>query len=229
MLGVDPGHDVTAFCHDRGLPVVRGTVEAAALEPGSFDAIVIWNTFDQLPDPHPTLAETVRLLTNGGLLVIRIPNGLFYSRATALRSQLPAWLRPPVTVTMAWNNLLTFPYLYGYSAHALSVLTASYGYRRVTCVPDTLMSAPAGHTKIWARVEERLCHSMCRMSWGAGWTSDRFATAPWLDMYFERACTDEEEGKERSREASLGFVPVYAPTTFGHSQLDSQGMKEAQL
>lgn len=229
MVGVDPGHDVSAFCRARGLPVVRGTVEEAGLQPGSFDAIVIWNTFDQLPDPHPTLAETVRLLTNGGLLVIRIPNGLCFSLATALRSQLPAWLRPPLTLAMAWNNLLGFPYLYGYSAHTLSVLTASYGYRRIACVPDTLMPAPAGHTKQWARMEERLCHSLCRMSWGAGWASDRFATAPWLDLYFERACTDEEEGTARTRGARLGFVPVYVPTAFGQSQLDSQGMKEAKV
>jgi SAM-dependent methyltransferase len=227
MLGVDPGREVTAFCRGQGLPVVQSTLQDAALKPGSFDAILIWNTFDQLPDPHPILMEAVRLLTNGGLLVIRVPNGLCFSATTELCARLPVGLTAPLTLFMAWNNLLTFPYLYGYSAPTLTTLTASYGFRRIACVPDTLMPAPAGHTKLWARLEERLCHLLCQVSWQPGWSSDRLATAPWLDLYFERACTDDN--KAPSIDAGLGFVPVYVPTAFGQSQLDAPGMKEAKV
>jgi SAM-dependent methyltransferase len=226
VLGVDPGRDVTSFCLAQGLPVVHGTLEEAALKPMSFDAVVIWNTFDQLPDPHRAFSSIVRLLTNGGLLVIRIPNGAFFSAAIALHAQLPAWLRVPLDVTMAWNNLLTFPYLYGYSTETLTGLAASYGFRRVACVPDTLMPTPGGHTKVWARMEERLCHWLCRAIWRAGWASDHFTAAPWLDLYFERACTDDE-GAASEAGAGLGFVPVYVPTALRQSDLNSQGREEA--
>lgn len=228
MLGVDPGRDVTAFCRAQGLPVIQSTLQEAALKPGSFDAILIWNTFDQLPDPRPTLMEAVRLLTNGGLLVVRVPNGVCYAALTELSARLPVWLRPPLSVVMAWNNLLTFPYLYGYSVPTLTSLTASYGFQRTACVPDTLMPAPSGHPKLWARVEERLCHLLCQVSWHAGWSSERLATAPWLDLYFERACT-EDESRTQPVDAGLGFVPVYLPTAFGQSQIGARGMKEAKV
>jgi hypothetical protein len=74
-LGVDPGDEVTAFCEERGLPVFRGTLHEAPLRPGEVDCIAIWNTFDQLPDPQPTLAAARDMLRAGGLLALRVPNG----------------------------------------------------------------------------------------------------------------------------------------------------------
>jgi len=74
MVGVDPGHDVAAFCRERGLPIFEGTLDEARFTPGSFDAVVVWNTFDQLPDPRPLLQQAVVLLRNGGVLVLRVPN-----------------------------------------------------------------------------------------------------------------------------------------------------------
>src|SRR6478672_11201896 len=66
MIGVDPGHDVAAFCREHGLPIFEGTVEEARFTPASFDAVVVWNTFDQLPDPRPLLEQAVLLLRSGG-------------------------------------------------------------------------------------------------------------------------------------------------------------------
>ena len=79
MVGVDPGHDVAAFCRERGLPIFEGTVEEARFTPASFDAVVVWNTFDQLPDPRPLLEQAVLLLRNGGVLVLRVPNGACFA------------------------------------------------------------------------------------------------------------------------------------------------------
>ena len=86
MVGVDPGHDVAAFCRERGLPVFEGTLEEARFTPASFDAVVVWNTFDQLPDPRALLEQAVLLLRNGGVLVLRVPNGACFAWMLRMRS-----------------------------------------------------------------------------------------------------------------------------------------------
>lgn len=210
MFGIDPGDDVTEFCRAKGLPVFHGTVEEADLHPERFDAVVIWNTFDQLPDPHPTLEAAARLLRDGGVLTIRVPNGACFSRAMAVSRDIPAWVRGPLYTALAWNNLLTFPYVYGYSADTLTALMAPYGFRRMACVPDTLMAAPAGHTKWWATVEARIYDWAWRASWHTSFT-ERWVCAPWIDLYFERAAAEDLDAPTSARERGLGLIPVYAP------------------
>jgi SAM-dependent methyltransferase len=219
MFGVDPGHDVTAFCRARGLPVFCGTIEEATLNPGSFDAVVIWNTFDQLPDPHPTLAAATRLLCNGGMLVIRVPNGACFQWAMQTLPRLPVALRRPLKVTLAWNNLLTFPYLYGYAIDPLTGLVHSHGFRRVDCVPDSLMPPPARYLKLGAILEERCCEWLCRALRQAPGLGGHYSLAPWLDVYFERACGDRQEKQPATgSNIRLGLLPVYAPTALGQTR-----------
>jgi SAM-dependent methyltransferase len=220
MLGVDPGHDVASFCRQHGLPVFEGRLEEAQLPPASFDAIVIWNTFDQLPDPRKLLHELLPLLRNGGLLVVRIPNGACFDCVMALTARLPKAFRRPLWIPMACNNLLTFPYLYGYSADQLQRLTEPFGFRLLTCHADQLVSTPAGHLRRWAIWEERTVKTLCRML-AVLWPDDRslrFRSAPWLDCVFERACTDEE--RFASEKLGLGVVPVYSPMVFGDTGLN---------
>ncbi len=183
MVGVDPGRDVAAFCRNRGLPIFEGTVEEAHFGPGSFDAVVVWNTFDQLPDPRPLLEQAVHLLRNGGLLVLRVPNGACFAGMLRLRGLLPRLLRRPFDVAMACSNLLTFPYLYGYSAHHLQRLTAPYGFRLSACVADQVVSIPRGQLVWWARAEERMIKTLFDLV-AALWPderSGRYRSAPWLD------------------------------------------------
>jgi SAM-dependent methyltransferase len=213
MVGVDPGHDVAAFCRDRGLPIFEGTLEEARFAPGSFDAVVVWNTFDQLPDPRPLLEQAIVLLRNGGLLVVRVPNGAYFAWMLWMRSFMPSKLRRLLDIAMACNNLLTFPYLYGYSARQLERLTAPYGFRLATCVPDEVVSTPPGHLALWARAQERAVKTLFRVI-ATLWPDDRsrqYRSAPWLDCVFERACTDRER---EDAELSLGVVPVYSPLVF---------------
>ena len=213
MVGVDPGHDVAAFCRERGLPIFEGTVEEARFAPSSFDAVIIWNTFDQVPDPHPLLDHAVSLLRNGGLLVLRVPNGACFAWMAGLRACLPRQLRRPFDIAMACNNLLTFPYLYGYSAVQLQRLTEPYGFRLMACVPDQVVSTPAGQLAGWALAEERTVKAVCRAI-AALWPdqqSRRFRSAPWLDCVFERACTDPRQAESKM---NLGVVPVYSPLVF---------------
>jgi SAM-dependent methyltransferase len=222
MVGVDPGHDVAAFCRERGLPIFEGTLEEAQFASGSFDAVVVWNTFDQLPDPHTFLQEAVRLLCNGGLLVLRVPNGACFAWMMEMRSRGPSWLRRALDVAMTCNNLLTFPYLYGYSTRQLQRLAGAYGFQLAACVPDQVVSTPPGHLAWWAALEERMVKALFRLL-ATLWRDDRsrlYRTSPWLDCVFERACTDDMHEESKLR---LGVIPVYSPLVFEDTVLKSRG------
>lgn len=220
MFGVDPGRDVIAFCRGQRLPVFEGTVEDAKLSPASFDAVVVWNTFDQLPDPHVLLKHAVPLLRDGGLLVLRVPNGACFQYVMGLRALLPRVVRPLLDLGLACNNLLTFPYLHGYSAYQLETLTASYGFRLLDCVPDQLASPPFGQLTWWGSWEERGMKSLWRAI-ATVWEDDgsqQYRSAPWLDCYFERACA--VENRVLTPKIGLGVVPVYSPVVFEDTGID---------
>jgi len=222
MVGVDPGKDVAAFCRGQGLPVFEGTLEEARFAPGSFDAVVVWNTFDQLPDPRPLLEQAVRLLRNGGLLVLRVPAGACFAGMLRLRRLVPRPLRRALDVAMACSNLLTFPYLYGYSAYHLQRLTAPYGFHLRACVADQVVSAPPGQLAWWALGEERMMKALFRAA-AALWPdkrSERYRSAPWLDCIWQRACSDQEGPDSK---ISLGVVPVYSPLVFEETGLKCPG------
>ncbi len=222
MVGVDPGHDVAAFCRERGLPIFEGTVEEARFTPASFDAVVVWNTFDQLPDPRPLLEQAVLLLRIGGVLVLRVPNGACFAWMLRMRSLLPWKFRRPFDVALACNNLLTFPYLYGYSALQLERLTESYGFRLASCAPDQVVSTPPGHLAWWAVAEERTVKALFQVI-AALWPDSRsrqYRSAPWLDCVFERACTERER---EDAKIALGVVPVYSPLVFEDTGLKYPG------
>jgi SAM-dependent methyltransferase len=166
MFGVDPGDEVAAFCRARGLPVFHGTLEQAELQPDSFDAVLVWNTFDQLPDPRPTLEAALLLLRDGGVLTIRIPNGACFAWAMGLLAGSRRALRTPLYTALAWNNLLTFPYIYGYSARTVAAVTASYGFRHAPAAGPSPGVGPAGSARLCRAVAGRVASrrrlgSMC--------------------------------------------------------------------
>jgi SAM-dependent methyltransferase len=185
MLGVDPGKEVTEFCRAQGLPVYRGTLAEAPIPAGSVDAVVIWNTFDQLPNPDTTLAAARKVLRKEGVLIIRVPNGLMYQRGARLldrRGLLRKWM----ITTLAWNNLLGFPYLHGYSVSTADQLLGRHGFRRLMVYRDTLVRLSSSDTKVWARAEEQLIKWCCRCIGAAEarWSTNRASLSPWLDLYY---------------------------------------------
>lgn len=193
MLGVDPGAEVSAFCQENGLPIFCGTLSDLSVKPHSIDGIAIWNTFDQLPDPIVTITTVCQMLRPGGILVIRVPNGECFRWAmTRLRTlpwPLAGWLR----VVLAWNNLLAFPYLYGYSVPTLDRLLRGYGFTQRVVRYDTLLPLADKHTKVWATIEERLLKYLCTLAARI----KKFGPAtpiqivPWLDVYYQFASTAE--------------------------------------
>lgn len=183
MLGVDPGREVGAFCGERGLRVFPGTLPLLAATPDTswerVDCVAVWNAFDQLPEPEPVLAAARTLLRPGGLLALRVPNGdCFRAAVTRMRrwrAPFCGWVR----AQMAWNNLLAFPYLHGYSVRTLDWLTGWHGFEQVAVEGDTLCRLSDSNTRFWAQWEERLLKTVSR------WMARRDpAKAPWLDLYY---------------------------------------------
>lgn len=186
MLGIDPGEEVDAFCRGKGLHVFRGTLNDAPLETNSIDCVAIWNTFDQLPLPAPTLTAARRVLRPGGILAVRVPNGDCFRFATTWTRRLPRPVRGWLRAALAWNNLLAFPYLYGYSIRTLDALFARFDLQRVFVQPDTLTRLADAQTKAWAAWEEYMLKLFWRFAArvDALRSRDVLAVAPWVDVYY---------------------------------------------
>jgi SAM-dependent methyltransferase len=74
-VGVEPNRDAADYAQRRfGLPVHTGTLRQTELPDASFDVITLWDVLEHLHTPWADLVEAHRLLADGGLLVIRIPN-----------------------------------------------------------------------------------------------------------------------------------------------------------
>lgn len=186
MLGVDPGKEVGAFCRARGFPVHSGQLAEAPLDAGSVDAVTIWNTFDQLPDPRPTLAAAQRLLRPGGVLVVRVPNGACVRWLARWHHRLPPRLSDALHAAMAWNNLLAFPYLYGYSVTTLDRLLRDYGLARGAVQPHVLPRLAGAADRVWAAVEEQAFKLLIQAASRLPQPGMEQPLAPWIDAYYRK-------------------------------------------
>jgi hypothetical protein len=100
----------------------------------------------------------------------------------------PRFVRGILLAAMAWNNLLSFPYLYGYSPGTLDSLLAQHGFERVHAQGDVLTRLSDAETSNWARWEERVLK--------AGWifcariltmfSRGDSSVLPWIDVYYRQ-------------------------------------------
>jgi SAM-dependent methyltransferase len=187
-VGLDPGVQMAERCRARGLRVIESTLEGhvGAVGGSGYDCVAIWNTFDQLPEPTPTLEAAARVLRPGGVLALRVPHGRYY---LALRDGMrggSAWARYASEVRLAWNNLLSFPYLHGYDVDTLDRLVTPFGFVPALARGDVLCRIAGRSTARWARAEEWLVKGQQRRAAErereAGWI-----VAPWLDAYYRRS------------------------------------------
>ena len=172
--GLDVNAEVNAFTRSLGFAVHDGDIERFSPR-RSYDVVAIWNTFDQLPDPAAAVRAAARLLEPGGVLAIRVPNGGCYAKWRVRRGG---------TRLLAHNNLLTFPYRFGFTKHSLRRLLESVGFSVDRIVRDNLVPTADEWTKGWARVEERVVKPLTRLS------------SPWFEVY-ARKTGKGEKGKEK--------------------------------
>jgi hypothetical protein len=75
---------------------------------------------------------------------------------------------------LAHNNLLTFPYRFGFSPASLTRLLVDPGFTGADVVGDVLVPTADEWTRRWARIEERIVKPMTR------------AAMPWFEAYAEK-------------------------------------------
>jgi SAM-dependent methyltransferase len=166
--------------------VLEASVTDCEFPSGTADCVAVWNTFDQLPDPEPALRAMHRCLKPDGIAVIRVPNGRCFEECVRRLPKFPQPLRSVLLAAMAWNNLLSFPYLHGFSTRPLDLLLDRHGFVRRHASGDVLTRLSDEQTRTWARWEETLV----KKAWVASarvlapGTPDAF---PWIDVYYRKA------------------------------------------
>lgn len=75
VAGIEPSQYAARYAHEQvGVPVVNGVLNDAPFGDASFDAITMWDVLEHVYDPRTVIAEAVRLLRPGGVLVVNHPN-----------------------------------------------------------------------------------------------------------------------------------------------------------
>ena len=168
--GLDVNPQINEYARSRGFIVHDGDLESFAGSERTFDAVAIWNTFDQLPDPRAALRASRTMLRPNGVLALRVPNGECYAR---WRQRLNGRSRSSrlATAVLAHNNLLTFPYRFGFTPDSLTRLLGEIGFEIMKIVPDVLVPTADEWTRRWAVAEERLFKPLTKR-----W-------APWFEVY----------------------------------------------
>ena len=172
VVGVDVNPAVNAWVRARGPRVIDG--ELADVAGVRADVVAFWNCFDQLADPAAALRDAHARTGDTGRVVVRVPNGDAYVR---LRSAARGF-RAAADLVLATNNLLAFPYRYGFTPTSLRRLFARAGFDVERVIGDTLVPLADRWTRPWARAEERLAKRVTRMLSRAG-----LLPPPWIEVY----------------------------------------------
>jgi 2-polyprenyl-3-methyl-5-hydroxy-6-metoxy-1,4-benzoquinol methylase len=177
FAGVDVNAETNAFTRSLGFQVDDGTIESLDPERRA-DVVAIWNCLDQLADPASAVRAARTHLTTGGMLAVRVPNGACYAVFHPL-------LRTPLAgVAREWlaqNNLLGFPYRYGFTPTALTRLVERNGMHVEHVGGDVLVPIADRWTKRWAALEEKLVKRV--IAAGARMSSGDRPLAPWFELY----------------------------------------------
>lgn len=156
-MGLDVGDDTSHFQRAKGYHTVTASLDDAKLDAASFDGVFIWNTFEQIEDPHAQLDAVRRVLRPGGALVIRTPNALFYEAIEALldlHRPRPLDDHDALVVLLGHGNLLGWPHVFGFSAASLDRLAAPHGFRAERHVSSRHIPPTRHRLTATARIEE---------------------------------------------------------------------------
>ena len=74
-LGIDLSEDAIAFCRERGVRAVRGSVLRLPFRAAAFEAVTSFDVIyhDWVGDDRAAVAEMARVLRPGGALLVRVP------------------------------------------------------------------------------------------------------------------------------------------------------------
>jgi SAM-dependent methyltransferase len=182
-MGVDIGEETVAYTRDAGCRVIQGDICQIELAAAAWDGIFIWNTFDQLCNPGQVLDCAFSLLKEGGLLVLRIPNGDFETGCLQLRRQWHGTRRAyRVMCVQAYNSFLSFPYLTGYTAASIGKLLHWHGFDTEAIQGDTIVRLADESTLPFAIREEECYKRAARRFCRRFEAKTGRLSYPWLDV-----------------------------------------------
>ncbi len=192
--GIDIGKDTSRYARSKGFIVFPCELRDCGFPEASYDGVFVWNCFEQVPDPRPLLEEIHRVVKPGGLLVVRTPNAVFYELCESLLRDSGLFeehggVEEFALLAMAYNNLLAFPYLYGYGSATLDQLVSGEGFVREGALDSELITLPLPEIPAWVSEEERaIAAGIERMNRTARARGDGPLTGPWIELYY-RATT----------------------------------------
>ncbi|HST79030.1 MAG TPA: class I SAM-dependent methyltransferase [Verrucomicrobiae bacterium] len=92
--GTEVSTTAIGIARDRyGLDVFQGTIHDLATQHGYFDNITLFHVLEHVPDPREVLSACHSLLTDGGVLVIAVPNEVASLRGFVKRALTHLGLR----------------------------------------------------------------------------------------------------------------------------------------
>jgi SAM-dependent methyltransferase len=148
-------------------------IEDASIRPRTYDAVFVWNCFEQITDPARTLHAIRTALRPYGLLVIRIPNAGFYRKWEGQSAN-----------ALAWNNLLGFPYLYGYTADLVTELAGQWGFEYVTGFNSELVTMPFPDLSTRVEAEQKAASEAVAARSVSTSARTQQLTGPWIEMVY---------------------------------------------
>jgi 2-polyprenyl-3-methyl-5-hydroxy-6-metoxy-1,4-benzoquinol methylase len=172
FTGIDVNRNAASFGAGKGLHIETCSIEEVRSDT-PYDVITIWNTFEQLPDVRAAALAVRRLLRDGGVLVVRVPNSSFY---THWRRRLDGLMALWAERMLVHNNLLGFPYREGFTARSMKRLLDDSGFKIRRVHGDTLFPIADRWTSSRGALDESLTKIIQRVS-QRGWR------APWVEVY----------------------------------------------
>ncbi|MCK9487657.1 MAG: class I SAM-dependent methyltransferase [Dehalococcoidia bacterium] len=120
--GIEPSKACQRIIRDElGIPVVAGSLEEAAIEPSTYDAVALFQTIEHFADPRGGLQKMARWLKPGGLIMITTPDrGAWFSRLTGKR----------------WFEYKPHEHLYYFDERTITRMLEAVGFERITVRRD---------------------------------------------------------------------------------------------
>ena len=175
--GLDIGGSTSDFARRQGLSVKRRAMENYSPHLRRPEAIFIWNCFEQVEDPSATLRDAYQILDRHGVLVVRVPNASYYRQRRRQLRRSRQSLR-----ALGYNNLLGFPYLYGYTPSILTGLLRAHRFEPLAVHSSNLLTPP--YPDMSALVKKEWQEISCEGK-SSGQTG-----GPWIEIVSRRAAAN---------------------------------------